>query len=73
VAAPTDEEKAYQYLWRFWRQIPLAVYLTLYDRSRYVRVLVERVEKFAGNMSGSVPMARSITSRSSCMSTVSWC
>ena len=47
MAAPTDEEKAYQYLWRFWRQIPLAGYLTLYDRSWYVRVLVERVEKFA--------------------------
>ena len=47
MAAPTDEEKAYQYLWRFWRQIPLAVYLTLYDRSWYVQVLVERVEKFA--------------------------
>ena len=47
MAAPTDEEKAYQYLWRFWRQIPLVGYLTLYDRSWYVRVLVERVEKFA--------------------------
>jgi len=47
VAAPTDEEKAHQYLWCFWRQIPLAGYLTLYDRSWYVQVLVERVEKFA--------------------------
>lgn len=47
VAAPTDEEKAHQYLWRFWRHIPLAGYLTLYDRSWYGRVLVERVEKFA--------------------------
>ena len=47
VAAPTDEEKAHQYLWRFWRHLPLAGYVTLYDRSWYGRVLVERVEKFA--------------------------
>jgi polyphosphate:AMP phosphotransferase len=47
VAAPTDEEIAHHYLWRFWRHIPLAGYVTLYDRSWYGRVLVERVEKFA--------------------------
>ena len=47
VAAPTDEEKAHQYLWRFWRHIPLAGYFSIYDRSWYSRVLVERVEGFA--------------------------
>ncbi len=47
VAAPTDEEKAHQYLWRFWRHIPLAGYTSIYDRSWYGRVLVERVEGFA--------------------------
>jgi polyphosphate:AMP phosphotransferase len=47
VAAPTDEEKAHHYLWRFWRQVPRAGYVTLYDRSWYGRVLVERVESFA--------------------------
>jgi len=47
VAAPTDEEKARHYLWRFWRQIPRKGYMTIYDRSWYGRVLVERVEKFA--------------------------
>lgn len=47
VAAPTDEEKAQHYLWRFWRHIPRAGYITLYDRSWYGRVLVERVEGFA--------------------------
>ncbi|MFT5321599.1 MAG: polyphosphate:AMP phosphotransferase [Pseudohongiellaceae bacterium] len=47
VAAPTDEEKAHQYLWRFWRHIPLAGYISIYDRSWYGRVLVERVEGFA--------------------------
>ncbi len=47
VAAPTDEEKARHYLWRFWRHVPRAGYATIYDRSWYGRVLVERVEKFA--------------------------
>lgn len=47
VAAPTDEEQAYHYLWRFWRHIPRAGYITIYDRSWYGRVLVERVEGFA--------------------------
>ena len=47
VAAPTDEELAHHYLWRFWRHIPRAGYMTLYDRSWYGRVLVERVEGFA--------------------------
>jgi polyphosphate:AMP phosphotransferase len=47
VAAPTDEEKAHHYLWRFWRHVPRAGYLCFYDRSWYGRVLVERVEGFA--------------------------
>ena len=47
VAAPTDEEKAHHYLWRLWRHIPRGGYMTIYDRSWYGRVLVERVEGFA--------------------------
>lgn len=47
IAAPTDEERAQHYLWRFWRHVPRAGYFTLYDRSWYGRVLVERVEGFA--------------------------
>ena len=47
VAAPTDEEKAHHYLWRFWRHVPRGGYVTIYDRSWYGRVLVERVEGFA--------------------------
>ncbi|MCB1692292.1 MAG: polyphosphate:AMP phosphotransferase [Pseudomonadales bacterium] len=47
IAAPTDEEKAHHYLWRFWRHVPRAGYMTMYDRSWYGRVLVERVEGFA--------------------------
>ncbi len=49
VAAPTDEEKAHHYLWRFWRHIPRAGQMIIYDRSWYGRVLVERVEGFAND------------------------
>ncbi len=47
IAAPTDEERAHHYLWRFWRHLPRAGMTTIYDRSWYGRVLVERVEGFA--------------------------
>ena len=47
VAAPTDEERAHPYLWRFWRHLPPQGQVTIYDRSWYGRVLVERVEGFA--------------------------
>ncbi|MCA9712318.1 MAG: polyphosphate:AMP phosphotransferase, partial [Myxococcales bacterium] len=47
IAAPTDEERAHHYLWRFWRHLPRAGRMTIYDRSWYGRVLVERVEGFA--------------------------
>lgn len=46
-AAPTDEEKLHHYLWRFWRKIPPAGKIAVFDRSWYGRVLVERVEGFA--------------------------
>jgi len=46
IAAPTDEEKAHPYLWRFWRQLPRHGSITIFDRSWYGRVLVERVEGF---------------------------
>ncbi|WP_404306941.1 polyphosphate:AMP phosphotransferase [Neorhodopirellula lusitana] len=47
TAAPTDEEHAQHYLWRFWRHLPCAGNITIFDRSWYGRVLVERVEGFA--------------------------
>ncbi len=47
VAAPTDEERAQHYLWRFWRQVPRDGRIAIFDRSWYGRVLVERVEGFA--------------------------
>src|SRR5271169_1261990 len=46
VAAPTEEERVQPYLWRFWRHISLTGRVTIFDRSWYGRVLVERVEKF---------------------------
>jgi len=47
IAAPTGEEKAHHYLWRFWRLMPAAGEAAIFDRSWYGRVLVERVEGFA--------------------------
>jgi polyphosphate kinase 2 (PPK2 family) len=48
VAAPTEEERAQPYLWRFWRHAPRRGRITIFDRSWYGRVLVERVEGFCG-------------------------
>jgi len=45
-AAPTTEEKLHHYLWRFWKAVPKAGHITIFDRSWYGRVLVERVEGF---------------------------
>jgi len=46
VAAPSEEERAQPYLWRFWRHLPRRGRFTIFDRSWYGRVLVERVEGF---------------------------
>jgi polyphosphate:AMP phosphotransferase len=46
IAAPSDEEKAQPYLWRFWRHIPRRGRIAMFDRSWYGRVLVERVEGY---------------------------
>ena len=47
IAAPTEEERAQPYLWRFWRHLPRRGRFTIFDRSWYGRVLVERVEGYA--------------------------
>ena len=47
IAAPSDEERAQPYLWRFWRHVPRRGGITIFDRSWYGRVLVERIEGFA--------------------------
>ena len=46
VAAPSEEERAQPYLWRFWRNLPRRGRIAIFDRSWYGRVLVERVEGF---------------------------
>ena len=47
IAAPTEEERAQHYLWRFWRHLPGRGRVVIFDRSWYGRVMVERVEGFA--------------------------
>ncbi|MCA8978380.1 MAG: polyphosphate:AMP phosphotransferase [Planctomycetes bacterium] len=47
IAAPTEDELAHHYLWRFWQHLPRAGRMLIFDRSWYGRVLVERVEGYA--------------------------
>lgn len=46
VSAPTTEEKERHFLWRFWNKLPGKGSISIWDRSHYGRVLVERVEGF---------------------------
>ena len=57
VAAPNDAEKAHHYLWRFWERMPKAGHITIFDRTWYGRVLVERVEGFlhGGAVAAGIP------------------
>jgi len=47
TSAPSDYEKRYHYLWRFWKKMPSKGFCSVFDRSWYGRVLVERVENLA--------------------------
>lgn len=47
ISAPTPDEKARHFLWRFWNRLPGRSEISVFDRSWYGRVLVERVENFA--------------------------
>lgn len=47
TAAPDDTEKQYHYLWRFYKNFPKKGKMTIFDRSWYGRVLVERIEGFS--------------------------
>ena len=49
IAAPNDIELNHHYLWRFWTKIPKAGHITIFDRSWYGRVLVERIEGFCSD------------------------
>lgn len=44
ISAPDESARRHHWLWRFWRHVPRAGHLTVFDRSWYGRVLVERVE-----------------------------
>lgn len=46
IAAPTEDERARPYLWRFWSHVPQRGNTVIFDRSWYGRVLVERVEAY---------------------------
>ncbi|HEX8301795.1 polyphosphate kinase [Sphingomonas sp.] len=47
ISAPSDEEKAHDFLWRFRTRLPAEKEIAIFDRSWYGRVLVERVEGYA--------------------------
>jgi polyphosphate:AMP phosphotransferase len=65
VAAPTEEERAQPYLWRFWRHVPGHRGIVIFDRTWYGRVLVERVEGFCAEADWMRAYERSTSSRSS--------
>lgn len=46
ISAPDETERAHHYLWRFYKHIPKAGHLAIFDRSWYGRVMVERIEGF---------------------------
>ncbi|WP_444643771.1 polyphosphate:AMP phosphotransferase [Caproiciproducens sp. R1] len=46
IAAPSREESARHYLWRFWKNLPKDGHIAVFDRSWYGRVMVERIEGF---------------------------
>jgi len=46
VAAPSAEDLAHHYLWRFWNKMPKGGHIGIFDRSWYGRVMVERIEGF---------------------------
>ena len=48
-AKPTFDEKRHPFLWRFYRLIPGLGGMSVFDRSWYGRVLVERIEGFASH------------------------
>jgi AMP-polyphosphate phosphotransferase len=47
ISAPNEQERRQHYLTRFWAKLPEAGNWTIFDRSWYGRVAVERVEGFA--------------------------
>ncbi len=46
IASPEPREKNRHYLWRFWNRLPKDGHITIFDRTWYGRVMVERLEGF---------------------------
>lgn len=46
IGAPTAEEADRHFLWRFWQRVPTRGSISIFDRTWYGRVLVERIEGF---------------------------
>ncbi len=46
ISAPSKEELTHHYLWRFYNRLPKTGHISIFDRTWYGRVLVERVEGF---------------------------
>ncbi|SHK86390.1 polyphosphate:AMP phosphotransferase [Hespellia stercorisuis] len=46
TASPNDIERKHHYLWRFWEAMPKNGHATIFDRTWYGRVMVERIEGF---------------------------
>lgn len=46
TSAANDIERAHHYLWRFWRAMPKDGHISIFDRTWYGRVMVERLEGF---------------------------
>lgn len=44
ISAPTPTEASHHYMWRFWNALPPKGQITIFDRTWYGRVMVERVE-----------------------------
>ena len=49
IAAPQGEDASRHYLHRFWRRLPEAGQIAIFDRSWYGRVMVERIEGFCSD------------------------
>jgi AMP-polyphosphate phosphotransferase len=47
IGPPSQDEQGRHWLFRFWRELPLPGTITVFDRTWYGRVLVERVERLA--------------------------
>ena len=50
IGAPNDIERRHHYLWRFWKELPKAGHIAIFDRTWYGRVLVERVEELCSDV-----------------------